>query len=54
MVALTTCNKRVFFSRRKSALHEAQLNFRLLDPLALAACLPRRSWDGTMASPRRS
>ena len=29
----TTCNKRVFFSRRKSALHESQLNFRLLDPL---------------------
>ena len=29
----TTCTHRVSFSRRKSDLHEAQLNFRLLDPL---------------------
>jgi len=31
--ALTKCNKLVFFSRKKSELHEAQLNFKLLRPL---------------------
>ena len=30
-----TCNKRVKFSRRRSDLHEAQLNFKLLKPLGL-------------------
>ncbi len=29
----TTCNKTVNFSRKKSTLHEAQLNFKLLAPL---------------------
>jgi len=31
----TTCNKTVNFSRKKSDLHEAQLNFKLLAPLDL-------------------
>lgn len=31
--ALTKCNKLVFFSRKKSDLHEAQLNFKLMRPL---------------------
>lgn len=30
-----TCNKNVRFSRKKSELHEAQLNFRLLSPLGI-------------------
>jgi heptosyltransferase-3 len=30
-----TCTKRVHFSRRKSNLHEAQLNFRLLEPFGM-------------------
>lgn len=30
---LTTCNKKVLFSRKKSSLHEAQLNLKLLKPL---------------------
>lgn len=32
---LLTCNQRVNFSRKKSNLHEAQLNFELLRPLGL-------------------
>jgi heptosyltransferase-3 len=35
----TTCNKTVNFSRKKSALHEAQLNFKLLTPLDIKADL---------------
>jgi len=31
----TTCNARVSFSRRKSELHEAQLNVKLLEPLGV-------------------
>ena len=31
----TTCNRLVHFSRARSALHEAQLNFYLLEPLGL-------------------
>ncbi len=31
----TTCNKKVLFSRKKSNLHEAQLNLKLLKPLTL-------------------
>lgn len=31
----TTCNERVSFSRRKSDLHEAQLNIQLLGPLGI-------------------
>lgn len=31
-----TCNKKLSFSRKKSDLHEAQLNFKLLAPLGLA------------------
>ncbi|MCD6367128.1 MAG: glycosyltransferase family 9 protein, partial [Bacteroidales bacterium] len=31
----TTCNKKVRFSRKKSDLHEAQLNLKLLNPLKL-------------------
>jgi ADP-heptose:LPS heptosyltransferase len=34
--ALTKCNKLVFFSRKNSDLHEAQLNFKLLRPLGLS------------------
>ena len=34
---LFTCNKRVDFSRRKSDLHESQLNFALLKPLGIHA-----------------
>lgn len=34
--ALTKCNKLVFFSRSKSELHEAQLNFKLLLPLGIS------------------
>ena len=30
-----TCNELVFFSRRKSSLHEAQLNLKLLEPLGI-------------------
>ena len=30
-----TCNKKVSFSRKKSDLHEAQLNFKLLEPLGI-------------------
>jgi ADP-heptose:LPS heptosyltransferase len=30
---LLTCNKRVDFTRRKSNLHESQLNFKLIEPL---------------------
>lgn len=30
-----TCNRRVAFSRRRSTLHEAQLNIRLLEPFGL-------------------
>lgn len=30
-----TCNRLVHFSRRKSALHEAQLNLKLLEPLGI-------------------
>ena len=33
---LLTCNKRVSFTRKKSELHEAQLNFNLLKPLGLS------------------
>ena len=33
----TTCNERVSFSRRKSDLHEAQLNIKLLRPLGIEA-----------------
>ncbi len=32
---LFTCNKKVAFSRKKSDLHEAQLNLKLLQPLAI-------------------
>jgi ADP-heptose:LPS heptosyltransferase len=32
---LTKCNKPVFFSRRKSDLHESQLNIKLLSPLGI-------------------
>lgn len=32
---LTKCNKPVFFSRRKSILHESQLNLKLLSPLGI-------------------
>jgi len=32
-----TCNARVSFSRRKSELHEAQLNLKLLEPLGISA-----------------
>lgn len=32
---LTKCNKPVFFSRRKSHLHESQLNIKLLSPLGI-------------------
>ena len=32
---LFTCNKRVSFTRKKSALHESQLNFNLLRPFGL-------------------
>lgn len=32
---LTKCNKPVFFSRRKSILHESQLNLKLLIPLGI-------------------
>lgn len=31
--SLSTCNHPVFFSRKKSSLHESQLNFKLLRPL---------------------
>jgi ADP-heptose:LPS heptosyltransferase len=31
----TTCNERVTFSRKRSALHEAQLNIRLLAPFGI-------------------
>ncbi len=34
---LTKCNKPVFFSRRKSDLHESQLNIKLLSPLGITA-----------------
>jgi heptosyltransferase-3 len=34
--ALTKCNKLVFFSRKNSDLHEAQLNFKLLRPLGIS------------------
>jgi ADP-heptose:LPS heptosyltransferase len=30
-----TCNKKVYFSRKKSNLHEAQLNFNLLKPIGI-------------------
>ena len=33
-----TCNKKVSFSRRKSNLHEAQLNIKLLKPLGIDKC----------------
>jgi ADP-heptose:LPS heptosyltransferase len=33
--AITKCNKLVFFSRKKSDLHESQLNFKLLRPLGI-------------------
>jgi heptosyltransferase III len=32
---ITKCNKLVFFSRKKSSLHEAQLNLKLLRPLGI-------------------
>lgn len=32
---LTTCNHRIAFSRKKSDLHEAELNFKLLKPLGV-------------------
>ncbi|MEY3398516.1 MAG: hypothetical protein RL220_1110 [Bacteroidota bacterium] len=32
---LTKCNKLVFFSRKRSHLHEAQLNMKLLEPLGI-------------------
>jgi len=32
---LTKCNKLVFFSRKKSQLHESQLNMKLLSPLGI-------------------
>jgi len=34
------CNKRIQFSRRKSDLHEAQLNLKLLEPLGIAEEIP--------------
>ncbi len=36
----TTCNKKVRFSRKKSDLHEAQLNLKLLKPLGVETDLP--------------
>jgi ADP-heptose:LPS heptosyltransferase len=35
LFALTKCNKLVFFSRKNSALHESQLNFKLFKPLGI-------------------
>lgn len=40
MYHLLTCTHRVNFSRRKSELHEAQLNFELLKPLGLTEIPP--------------
>lgn len=37
-----TCNRKVHFSRRRSELHEAQLNFKLLSPLGIDD-IPARS-----------
>lgn len=34
---ISKCNKLVFFSRKKSALHESQLNLKLLKPLGIEA-----------------
>ncbi|MCB9183143.1 MAG: glycosyltransferase family 9 protein [Flavobacteriales bacterium] len=36
-----TCNKRVHFSRKRSLLHEAQLNIKLLEPFGMA--MPARA-----------
>jgi len=33
---LFTCNKKVYFSRKKSNLHESQLNLKLLQPLGIS------------------
>lgn len=33
---LFTCNKKVYFSRKKSDLHESQLNLKLLSPLGIS------------------
>lgn len=41
----TTCNARVAFSRKRSDLHEAQLNLKLLEPLGL----PTRATLGRLA-----
>ncbi len=38
---LLTCNKRLFFSRKKSGLHESQLNLKLLKPLQINSIPPR-------------
>lgn len=40
---LLTCNKKVWFSRKKSDLHEAQLNFRLLGPIVGKKIVPQLS-----------
>ena len=37
MYHLWTCNRRVDFTRRRSELHEAQLNMKLLQPLGIAS-----------------
>lgn len=36
-----TCNKLIRLSRRKSSLHEAQLNFKLLDGLNITGAMPK-------------
>ena len=36
-----TCNKKVYFSRKKSNLHEAQLNLKLLSPIGITHIFDR-------------
>jgi ADP-heptose:LPS heptosyltransferase len=40
---LFSCNHPVFFSRRRSGLHESQLNLKLLKPLGLKTFIPKES-----------
>jgi len=40
LVSWLYCNQRVWFSRKKSPLHEAQLNFKLLKPLGFNVLVP--------------
>jgi heptosyltransferase III len=53
---LFTCNRRVWFSRKRSLLHESQLNFKLLSPIGISEIqnLPEMAELAGWSPPSRS